>query len=401
MKTDTTNTKNKDSFAQHLRVCSVRNTSGGPSETFIDAYERILPFSVTSLYGESALPTRGEADSLCYPEKVLLKARNLITRRLSSYDRATLCYIAAFRRLRPHVVIAQYGHVGVRISTACRACNVPLIVFFRGYDAHADWVIERFGGRYSSLFKQAFAVIAVSQAIRTKLLQMGADPARVFYSPSGVDCDKFVATDPRGRPPHFLAVGRLVDKKGPHLTLLAFAKALQQVPGMRLTLVGDGPLASVCRDIVCSLGLQDSVDLVGSRGHDEVLSHMRESRGFLQHSLVAFNGDSEGTPNSVMEASASALPVIATRHGGIPDVVLHGETGYLVQEQDVDAMSDSICRIAVDPDLAYRLGVRGRDHMVTNFTRRMSLERLVTLIEATTTGSPLLSTLDHLPNQSL
>jgi colanic acid/amylovoran biosynthesis glycosyltransferase len=383
MKTDTTTTTAKDSFAQSFRVCSVRNTAGGPSETFIDAYECTLPFSVTSLYGESALPTHAGTDVLHYPGKFLRKARNAITSRLFGYDKSTLCYIAAFRRLRPHVVIAQYGHVGVRVSTACRACSIPLIVFFRGYDAHADWVIERFGNQYASLFQQAFAIVAVSQAIRTKLLEMGADSEKVFYSPSGVDCNKIVASNPRIQPPHFLAVGRLVDKKGPHLTLIAFAKALQQVPGMRLTLVGEGPLASVCRDIVRSLGLQESVNLIGSRAHDEVLSLMRESRGFLQHSLVAFNGDSEGTPNSIMEASASALPVIATRHGGIPEVVLHGETGYLVQEHDVVAMSENICRIAVNPDLAYQLGIRGREHMVNNFTRKISLERLVALIDAT------------------
>ena len=79
---------------------------------------------------------------------------------------------------------------------------------------------------------------------------------------------------------------------------------------------------------------------------------MRHARAFLQHSVVAQDGESEGTPVSVMEAGASGMPVIATRHAGIPEVVVNEETGVLVDEHNVSAMSDAIVRLAQDPALA-------------------------------------------------
>jgi glycosyltransferase involved in cell wall biosynthesis len=95
---------------------------------------------------------------------------------------------------------------------------------------------------------------------------------------------------------------------------------------------------------------------------------MREVRGFVQHSLVAPDGDSEGSPVAVMEAQLSGLPVVATRHAGIPEVVLEGESGFLVDEGDVAAMAVAIAKLIKDPALAARLGDCGRRRVLEGFT---------------------------------
>jgi colanic acid/amylovoran biosynthesis glycosyltransferase len=94
---------------------------------------------------------------------------------------------------------------------------------------------------------------------------------------------------------------------------------------------------------------------------------MKQMRGFVQHSVTAANGDSEGTPVTVLEASSSALPVISTRHAGIKEAVIDGVTGLLGDEYDILNMAKSIMILAASAELAAKLGVAGRAHMAKNY----------------------------------
>jgi len=109
---------------------------------------------------------------------------------------------------------------------------------------------------------------------------------------------------------------------------------------------------------------------------------MQKARCFVQHSVVASSGDSEGTPVGILEAGASGLPVVSTRHGGIPDVVIEGETGFLVAENDVDGMAQRMVQMATSPDLAGMLGHRARKHIQDSFSSERSLGRLWSIIES-------------------
>jgi glycosyltransferase involved in cell wall biosynthesis len=150
----------------------------------------------------------------------------------------------------------------------------------------------------------------------------------VVYLPYGVDLNMFNRADLARAPPQFVAVGRFVEKKAPHLLILAFARVLEARPNARLTMIGDGPLAPLCRQMVLSMGLADRIALPGARPHAFVAATMTMSRAFVQHSIEANNGDCEGTPNSIIEALSAALPVVATRHAGIRRIE-HGSTGLV------------------------------------------------------------------------
>ena len=103
---------------------------------------------------------------------------------------------------------------------------------------------------------------------------------------------------------------------------------------------------------------------------------MRRARAAVQHSMRASNGDSEGTPNSLKEAGASGLPVVATRHGGIPDIIIDGKTGFLVDEGDVERMAEYMTQLAKDPILAARLGRAAREHVCAEFSMEQSIGNL-------------------------
>ena len=105
-----------------------------------------------------------------------------------------------------------------------------------------------------------------------------------------------------------------------------------------------------------------------------------ESIAFIQHSIIADDGDSEGTPVAVLEAQAAALPVISTFHAGITDVVVNNETGLLVQEKDVDGMANNMLRILNESGLAERLGMSGRKRIKENFTLEKNLMTLRNVI---------------------
>lgn len=360
-------------------VCFVVNNPDAVSETFIKAQQNDCPFKSITLYGDIATLKNKKfiVDSL--PQSIVCKIERLLCRKEWNWT-ITQSYKKAFKKINPSVVIAQFGPIGVRVLEACKIMKIPLIVYFRGYDASVFSVLEHYKEGYKALFKQASYVIAVSPDIKNKLVSLGADPAKVIYQSSGVDCNLYKPTVAGRNPPTFLAAGRLVNKKAPHLLLLAFHQAWIKHPNIHLRLIGDGPLSSVCHDLVTSLNMEQSVDFLGSQPHEKVIEEMQKARCFLQHSVKALNGDSEGTPNSVMEASASALPVIATRHAGIKDIIKDKKTGFLVNEKDIISMADHILTLANSPALATDLGKEGREFVCSHFSRSDSNNTLYQLI---------------------
>jgi len=188
--------------------------------------------------------------------------------------------------------------------------------------------------------------------------------------------------------PTLLAVGRLTEKKAPHLLIAAFDRARQDVPDIKLRIVGDGPLMPQCQNLVRELGLTNAVTLLGSQDHGVVEGEMKAARCFVQHSIVAPSGDSEGTPVSIIEASATGLPVISTRHAGIPDVVVEGETGFLVDEGDIATMAERMIRLATEPELAAAMGAAAQARIREHFSIERSLGELWRIIESCIENSP-------------
>ena len=355
---------------QH-RLLVLAPTRRAVSETFVRANLQGLPFEVMAFFGDERPLMRPWR--LAYGLAILLSKSFTRLRwlRLASWP-ASVVTFGLIRFYRPQAVMVEFGFEAVRVMEACAWTGMPLVVHFRGSDASARDRLGLLNRRYRRLMRIAAGVIVKSQPMAQTMVALGARPDRLLVSPSGANCALFKGSAPATAPPVFLAVGRFVEKKGPLHTIQAFSRletaALSKEQRPQLWMVGEGPLLSEAKVLVQSLALEDRVQLLGSRTQQEVAALMREVRGFVQHSLVASDGDSEGSPVAVMEAQLSGLPVVATRHAGIPEVVLDGETGFLVDEGDVAAMAMAIARLIRDPALAARLGDCGRRRVQEGFT---------------------------------
>lgn len=366
-----------------MKVCIVRPTVNVISETFIDAHVSLIPGVSGVVHFQEMIPHLDGAPALS--QRLPLRAARKIKRMILREDwenEITRGLTTAFSRCKADVVLAEYGVIAARVSDACRNVRIPLVAHFHGFDASVTSVIEAHAERYRKMFSQAAAVIAVSRAMERRLLDLGCPEHKLVFNPCGVDTARFSGSAPGEAPPKFVSVGRFVEKKAPYLTLIAFRRVLDSCPEATLRMIGDGPLLAICRDLASALGIHHAVQFLGSQTHDVVQRELRGARGFLQHSITASCGDSEGTPVAILEAGATGLPVISTRHAGIPDVVMEGVTGLLVDERDVDGMAEHVLSIARDPFLAQKLGARASQRIRSHYTMAQSISRLQRVLEA-------------------
>ena len=297
---------------------------------------------------------------------------------------ATDSYLRAFRKIRPDVVLAEYGTMGVTVMEACQKMHLPLVVHFHGHDIHKKSILSEFGRLYTELFQYASAIIAVSKEMQRKLIDLGAPREKVYWNPCGVNGDVFRGARPGSSEIIFLSVGRFVEKKSPHLSLQSFSEVLRDVPHAQLRMIGGGELLSSCKQFVREIGIEENVTFLGTQSHEVVREEMKNAFCFIQHSIRASDGDSEGTPVGILEAGASGLPVVATRHAGIPDVIVDGETGFLVDEGDVSGMAMCMVQLARSPRLAEKLGANAQKRINLRFSSQKSIGTLWQIIESTT-----------------
>lgn len=362
----------KPSTSLRIAVASPAATA----ETFIQAHIDHLS-TVELVLSDGEVPTRSSDGSVLVKEGIargldlamgtFLKrnGQGLIARRIAKL----------LKEHRIDVVLAEYGNTAEVMIDACATAGVPMVAHFHGIDAHGIEYHSRFNG-YDRLFKYASRLVVVSRAMEQRLLALGAPREKVIFNCYGVDVDLFKGGDPANAPPHFAGVGRFVEKKAPHLTILAFHKLLQKVPDARLTLIGNGRLWEACHQMIKSLDIVDRVDLPGPKDPLFIADLMRRSRALVQHSVVTFNGDSEGTPLAVLEAMATGIPVIATRHAGILDAVEHEVHGLLCDPFNVDEMAAHMHRSASNASEAGSMGASGRARVQAHYEVGMQVSRL-------------------------
>ncbi|MFW6193865.1 MAG: glycosyltransferase [Gemmatimonadota bacterium] len=364
------------------------------SETFIRDQVEGLPGEVEFLYGGRMPSASDRGLPPTYPSVRLLgRAASRVTgrsaqalceglvRRLPglSHRDGLVRYLSASGF---DVVLAHYGQTGVVMSEICRAAGVPLVVHFHGYDAYRKDVLARWGEAYGRVLGRASAVVAVSRDMMGQLRGLGVPEDVLHFRPYGVDVEAFTRSG-SGRadgPPRALAVGRFVEKKAPHLTILAFREAAAVAPSAELHMLGDGPLLDACRTLADAVGLDDRVEFHGAVPHDRVREWMARAHCFVQHSVVAPDGDSEGTPVALLEAAASGLPIVATRHAGIDDVLEDGVSGRLVDEGDIEGMGEALREVFADPDAAGRMGRAARRRVRDDYSKPDAIRGLYRIL---------------------
>ena len=366
-----------------MRVIILAPSSKRLSETFIRANLIGLPFEITAYFGDAFGPLFSLAQNLYCLSTLFAK----ILYHFGFFKLGTfvhsLIVLFLVRVNKPDCIIAEFGFHAVLVMEIASFTDIPVIVHFRGADLSAKRYIERFRRRYQRLLYLAGAVIVKSKIMHQRILSLTASLPKslpILISPSGANSDIFNLSNPLVSPPHFLSVGRFVEKKGPLLTIKAFKKALDHKPDMHLFMIGEGPLFPECKVWIEKNKLRDRIHLLGAKSQILVASYMQGVRGFLQHSLRASDGDEEGCPVSILEAQYSGIPVVSTYHAGIPEVVEHGVTGFLVNEGDIEAMAQRILSLAKDTSLAAKLGKKAHLKCKENFTINQHLKSITNLV---------------------
>lgn len=339
------------------------------SETFIRHHATALaPGRTALLQVEPGAPDPAVVPGPC------LAAFTERTSRWFSRNSAERRTVAFLRDQGVRTILAEYGQVGVAVAPAAAMAGCRLFVHFHGHDATS--YLQRAGvrDRYAALFAQAEGLFTPSRYIAERLAAIGAPRDRITVSPCGVDPTRFPPGQPE--PGRLLSVGRFVEKKSPLSTLRAFRLARTEAPGLRLDMVGDGPLLEEARAFVAGAGLTGAVTLHGAQPHEVVQRLMAGAAMFLQHSVTASTGDCEGLPVAVLEAMSAALPVVSTWHSGIPEAVVQGETGLLVPEYDAEGMAAAILALHRDATRAAAMGAAGRQRVLDRFTQDHTVANL-------------------------
>ncbi len=359
------------------------------SETFIQAHRQLLDADIRYLYGGYAPQFSEKYGALTGQNLFARIFRNLenifLPRNLLTTHERTMADF--FKKEKVDVVLAEYGVTGVKVCRACRAAGVPLIVHFHGFDAYAQDTLRRYASAYREMFAYASFIIGVSRHMCTQLKELGAPEEKLVYNTYGPN-PAFFDIQPGFATKTFVMVGRLIPKKEPQTSIRAFARVAERFSEVRLRIGGDGSQLAACQELAQTLGIADKVEFAGPISVQQVQEWFATAFAFVQHSVTAPSGDTEGTPVVILEASAAGLPVIATRHAGIPDVIIEGETGFLVEEHDLDGFAEAMGRLAADVALAQKMGAANKQNIRIHFTMERHLEVLNALIRQAARFTP-------------
>jgi len=349
------------------------------SETFIQAHKNYLRDKVFYYYGTGEnikLENVGLLSSKL--QRLRFKVVSKIFKKPSSYIWIKPLLIS-LEKQHIDVVLVEYGTHAHHLIETLKQSKLPFVVHFHGFDASVRTVIEN-NNNYKEVFKYASKIIAVSNKMANMLVKIGCDKEKIVHTPCGAN-KMFFDVKPQFFKKQFLFLGRFVDKKAPYYAVLAFKEVLKKHSDATLIMGGEGMLLNSVVNLVKHYKLESNVKFIGVIKPDKYKSLLQESLAFVQHSITAENGDMEGTPVAVVEASFAGLPVISTFHAGIPDVIIDGETGLLSQEHEVDKMTINMLRLLNDKSLAIKMGEAGKNNILANFSLERHISKLQNTLE--------------------
>ncbi len=279
------------------------------------------------------------------------------------------------RRQRPHIVHTHTAKAGFVGRLAAYLAGVPLIVHtYHGHVLHGyygtgkSWMLRKME---QALARITDRLVTVSDQVKQELAAYGvAMPEQISVIPLGFDLEPFLNShNKRGQFRQELAignasrlvgiVGRIFPIKNHRLFLVAAARVAAQEPAARFVIVGDGVLRSVLEQQAKELGIADRVVFTGWR---------RDlPRIYVDLDVLVVSSDNEGTPVSAIEAMACGCPVVATRVGGLPDLIIDRVTGRLVPPRDPDTLASAVLNLIRSPEATRELGRNAREAVRKRF----------------------------------
>lgn len=305
------------------------------------------------------------------------EARNLI---LSSICSRTPLPLTA------DVFIAHFGPAGV---TAAKLRELDVIrgkiaTVFHGIDISSREVLNHYTGEYQQLFRRGDMMLPISQLWADRLKTMGCPMDKITVSRMGVNMERF-AQRPLKAPGaclHIISVARLTEKKGLHVAIEACRQLKAQGVNFRYRILGIGPWERRLRTLIEQYQLEDRVEMPGFKPSHEVKAMLDDADVFLLPSITGADGDMEGIPVALMEAMAVGIPVLSTVHSGIPELIDSGDSGWLVAENDAEALADKLRVLGcMDEQSLQPVVTCARKKVETDFNQQLINRQLASLLQ--------------------
>lgn len=292
---------------------------------------------------------------------------------------------------KPNLIHAHFGPSGYTFLTLKRIFRLPLITTFYGYDLSLlPTQYPKWKRKYKKLFREGDTFLTEGNHMKKCLIELGCPDEKIIVQHLGIDLKKIkfmprklLSEDEEIR---ILISASFREKKGIPYAVEAFGQVEQAHPDLKLklTIIGDsrGSQAEEAEkkkifNTIQKYNLNECVNMLGYQPYSVFLRELYRHHIFIHPSVHASNGDTEGgSPVSITEASASGMPILATTHCDIPEVVIAGKSGYLVPERDVDALEEGLEDLVSNPVMWAKMGLYGRLHIEKNYDVKSQVQRL-------------------------
>lgn len=278
------------------------------------------------------------------------------------------------------IIFCENGVLGKKMAQIKQVHNditAKLVTYIIGPDITGN--IETSNGLYNQLFKDGDLFLSTCHYVKTKMQVMGVASGKVRVLNPGVDCDLFKfrlrVTDP-DKEIQLISVGNFDEINNMECVIRAFSQVVNAYPKSRLTLVGSGTLLPRIQELIKELGLRPFISLTGKLSRNDLINTLSRSHIFLYGSSTQRNGIQQGVADTVKQAMAIGLPIVAAHHGGILDLIQEGVTGMLVSENDCDKLACKIKNLIKFPTSWPKIALQARYKMVNSMNLQDTIDQL-------------------------
>ena len=283
------------------------------------------------------------------------------------------------------VFLVHFGYAGA-LANKLRELGVlkgKQATVFHGADISRRHILEEHKLDYVNLFRQSELMLPISHLWENKLIEMGCPPEKIHVTRMGIEPEKF-NFQPRQAfhtPLRIVSVARLTEKKGLDVAVKASAILKQRGGQFQYTIIGNGDQDEMMRDFIAREGMEDCVSMPGFKPQEEIRRALSEADIFLLPSKTAADGDMEGIPVALMEAMAVGLPVVSTFHSGIPELIENNISGWLVEEDDPEALAETLLKLSQGEVDVAPVVAAARHKVETEFNQHIAYGELAQILE--------------------
>lgn len=287
------------------------------------------------------------------------------------------------KRAKVQLLHVHFGYHGVKLQGLKKRLNVPMICSFYGDDAFSHPLNPGVVKDYQQLFQEADMILVLGPYMKKALMTLGCQEEKLRIHHLGIDVDtipfqkRIIQQD---QPIRFLIASSFLEKKGIDIAIQALA-TLKDRYSFTLDIIGDGPLKSSLLSLIDHHKMQSRVTLHGYRPYDYFIQLAQTCHVFIQASKTGAKNNKEGTPMAIVDAMATGMAIVATRHSDIPEIVQEDIHGYLAEENDVAGLTKALENLLMRPTTIGMMGEAGRNYIADEFNAAKQTKRLEELYQ--------------------